>query len=265
MRPFALGNKNHVADAQAIWTAMQQPGMRTVAIKTESQQAVLAMHRMRSQLVKFRTAQVNALPVLLNEYGEAMPRGRSSAMKAIPEVLSRLVDRLPTVLIETLREQYQRIRDLDDQVQIIERRLKQWFDLEPECLRIAAIPGIGILGATAVVATMSDPSTFRSGREFSAWLGLVPRQVGTGGKVKLLGISKRGDPYLRTLLIQGAHAVMSRNKTSSSWIAQLCQRRPSNVVAVAMANKMARTLWALMAHQQTYQKDRMKLPPTLTA
>jgi len=252
VRPFAAGNKNDVADAQAIWTAMQQPGMKAVAVKTESQQAVLAMHRMRTQLVKFRTAQVNALRGLFGEYGEVMPVGRLSAMKAIPEVLGRLEDRLPTVLIETLREQFQRIHDLDGQVLMIEQRLKQWFEMEPECQRIAAIPGVGLLSATAAVATIGDPATFRSGREFAAWLGLVPRQVGTGGRVKLLGISKRGDTYLRTLLIHGARAVLARNKTPSPWVARLCERRPQNVVVVAMANKMARTLWALMAHQRTY-------------
>jgi transposase len=255
VRPFAMGNKNDVADAQAIWTAMQQPGMHTVAIKTESQQAVLALHRMREQCVKLRTAQVNALRGLLNEFGEVMPTGRLSAMKAIPEVLGRLQERLPSALIDTLREQHRRIHDLDEQVQAIEQRLKQYYDIEPECARIGAIPGIGLLTATAAVATMGDPMAFRSGRAFAAWLGLVPRQVGTGGKVKLLGISKRGDTYLRGLLIHGARAVLIHTKTPSTWLTQLRQRRPPNVVAVALANKMARTLWALMAHQRTYQKD----------
>lgn len=265
VRPFAVGNKNDVADAQAIWTAMQQPGMRTVAIKTESQQAVLALHRMRTQRVTFRTAQINALRGLFNEFGEVMPTGRPSAMKAIPAVLERLAERLPTVLIDTLREQVQRVRDLDAQVLTIERRLKRWFDIERACQRIAAIPGIGLLTATAAVATMGDPLAFRSGREFAAWLGLVPRQVGTGGKVKLRGISKRGDTYLRTLLIHGARAVLARNQAPSAWLTRLRARRPMNVVAVALANKMARTLWALMAHQRTYRKDYASPPPAVAA
>lgn len=264
VRPFVVGNKNDVTDAQAIWTAMQQPGLHTVAVKTESQQAVLALHRMRSQLVKFRTAQINALRGLLTEYGEVMPKGRQTAMKMIPGVLERLAERLPTVLIDTLREQYQRIGDLDDQARMIERRLQQWFELEPQCQRIAAIPGIGLLTATAAVATIGNPAAFHSGREFAAWLGLVPRQVGTGGKVKLLGISKRGDTYLRTLLIHGARSVLNRSKTLSPWALQLCARRPKNVVAVALANKMARTLWALMAHQRAYQ-NHDSLPSVLTA
>lgn len=253
VRPFAVGNKNDVADAQAIWTAMQQPGMRTVAVKTESQQAVLALHRMRAQLVAFRTAQVNALRGLFNEFGEAMPKGRQAAMKAIPAVLGRLTERLPSVLTETLREQYQRIQDFDGQVRVIEQRLQQWHDVEPECQRIRAIPGVGLLTATAAVAAMGDPTAFRSGREFAAWLGLVPRQVGTGGKVKLLGISKRGDTYLRTLLIGGARSVLAHHPDLSPWVVGLRQRRPMNVVVVALANKMARTLWALLAHRRAYQ------------
>jgi len=208
VRPFAVGNKNDVADARAIWMAVQQPGIRAVVVKTETQQAVLALHRMRQQLVKFRTAQMNGLRGLLAEYGEVMPRGRFALAKAIPLVLERLIDRLPAVLIETLREQYARIGQMGSQITDIERRLHLWHRSDEDCQRIAAIPGVGLLTATAAVATMGDPHAFRSGREFAAWLGLVPRQVGTGGQVRLLGISKRGDTYLRTLLIHGARSVL---------------------------------------------------------
>ncbi len=260
VRPFAGGNKNDVADARAIWIAVQQPGIKAVAIKTEAQQAVLALHRMRQQLVKFRTAQINALRGLLAEYGEVMPLGRDAVAKALPSVFARLVDRLPGVLIESLREQYTRIAQLDKEVSNIERRLREWHRDDESCRRITAIPGVGLLTATATVAAMGDPGAFSSGREFAAWLGLVPRQTGTGGRVKLLGISKRGDRYLRTLLIHGARSVLMTSKTPPAWAVNLATRRPLNVAVVALANKMARTLWALLAHQRVFQPEYVSRP-----
>lgn len=260
VRPFAGGNKNDMADARAIWVAVQQPGIKAVAIKTEAQQAVLALHRMRQQLVKFRTAQINALRGLLAEYGEVMPLGRDAVAKALPSVFARLVDRLPGVLIESLREQYTRIAQLDKEVSNIERRLREWHRDDESCRRITAIPGVGLLTATATVAAMGDPGAFSSGREFAAWLGLVPRQTGTGGRVKLLGISKRGDRYLRTLLIHGARSVLMTSKTPPAWAVNLAKRRPLNVAVVALANKMARTLWALLAHQRVFQPEYVSRP-----
>ena len=253
VRPFGRGNKNDSRDAEAIWTAVQQPGTKTVAVKTEEQQGILALHRMRQQLVKFRTAQINALRGLLTEYGEVMPRGRAGLRRDIPAVLERVSERLPAMVVETLREQWARVGDLDAEVDRIERRLTLWHRQNVASRRIAAIPGVGVLSATAVVATMGDPAAFRSGREFAAWLGLVPRHTGTGGRVRMLGISKRGDRYLRTLLIHGARSVLARGKLPSAWQLRLSQRRPSNVVAVALANKMARTIWALLAHDRPYE------------
>ena len=171
VKPFVTGNKNDAADARAIWTAVQQPGIKTVAIKTEAQQAILALHRMREQLVKFRTAQINSLRGLLTEYGEVMPVGRSGLRKALPDVLARLDKRLPTMLIEGLREQWARVLELDTQVKAIESRLRQWFREDDACQRVAEIPGVGLLTATAIVARMGSPDTFKSGREFAAWLG----------------------------------------------------------------------------------------------
>ena len=212
VRPFGRGNKNDSRDAEAIWTAVQQPGTKTVAVKTEEQQGILALHRMRQQLVKFRTAQINALRGLLTEYGEVMPRGRAGLRRDIPAVLERVSERLPAMVVETLREQWARVGDLDAEVDRIERRLTLWHRQNVASRRIAAVPGVGVLSATAVVATMGDPAAFRSGREFAAWLGLVPRHTGTGGRVRMLGISKRGDRYLRTLLIHGARSVLARGK-----------------------------------------------------
>ena len=231
-----------------------------VSVKSEEQQAVLALHRMREQLVKFRTAQINGLRGLLTEYGEVMPQGRAGIKRDIPGALGRLADRLPAIVIETLREQYARLGELDEQISQIERRLRQWQREDSATQRIAAIPGVGLLSATAAVATMGDAKAFKSGREFAAWLGLVPRQTGTGGRVRLLGISKRGDKYLRTLLIHGARAVLTHSKSPPEWLAELVKRRPKNVAVVAMANKMARTIWALTAHERAYQSGYVSQP-----
>jgi transposase len=260
VRPFVGGNKSDVHDARAIWTAVQQPNVKAVAVKTEEQQAILALHRMRSQLVKFRTAQINGLRGLLTEYGEVMPQGKAGIKQGIVEAFQRLADRLPAMVIDTLREQWVRIGTLDTQIGEIERRLKVWHKEDPACQRIAEIPGVGLLTATAAVATMGDANAFKSGREFAAWLGLVPRQTGTGGRIKLLGISKRGDTYLRTLLIHGARSVLTHAKAPTPWMTELRQRRPLNVAVVALANKMARTIWALLAHERTYQKGFVSQP-----
>jgi len=260
VRPFVGGNKNDAADARAIWTAVQQPGIKTVAVKSEAQQAVLALHRMRQQLVKSRTAQINALRGLLTEYGEVMPVGRTGVVRQLPGALARLAERLPGMLIETLREQFARILVLDEQIKQIEERLRQWHREDSATQRIAAIPGVGLLTATAAVATIGDARAFSSGREFAAWLGLVPRQSGTGGRVRLLGISKRGDTYLRTLLIHGARAVLTRSKAPSEWLTNLTRRRARNVAIVALANKMARTIWALLAHERAYQPGYVSQP-----
>ncbi len=170
---------------------------------------------MRQQLVKFRTAQINGLRGLLAEYGEVMPQGKMEIRKGISKALQCLAERLPAVLIDTLGEQFERIGKLDAQVAAIERRLRQWHQDDLASQRIGAIPGVGLLTATAAVATMGDARVFRSGREFAAWLGLVPRQSGTGGRVKLLGISKRGDAYLRTLLIHGARSVLATSQSAA--------------------------------------------------
>jgi len=246
VKAFVCGNKDDAADARAIWMAVQQPDVKAVVIKTEEQQAVLALHRMRQQLVKFRTAQVNNLRGLLTEYGEVMPQGRRGMQRDVPDVLGRLQVRLPALLIDTLREQYARLAELDTQIKQIEQRLSRWHRENEACKRIAAIPGVGLLSATAAIALIGDGKSFKSGREFAAWLGLVPRHTGTGGKIRLLGISKRGDVYLRTLLIHGARASVLCGKAPSEWLKNMLKRRPKNVVIVALANKIARTIWALV-------------------
>jgi transposase len=261
VKAFVSGNKNDAADARAIWLAVQQSGVKAVAVKTEAQQAVLALHRMRQQLVKFRTMQSNGLRGLLTEYGEVMAVGRAALNRAIPDVLARLNDRLPVILIDTLREQWDMLGKLDGQIAQIEQRLLAWMQQDKACKTIAEIPGVGLLTATAAVATMGDAKAFKSGREFAAWLGLVPAQTGTGGRVRLLGISKRGDTYLRTLLIHGARSVLAHVKEPSTWLQEIGKRRPPNVVAVALANKTARTIWALLAHDRQYDSTHVSARP----
>lgn len=258
VKAFVMGNKNDAADARAIWMATQMPS-KAVAVKTEAQQAVLALHRIREQKVKFRTAQVNSLRGLLTEYGEVMGKARAALDKAMPGVLETLTDRLPAMLIDSLREQWNGLADLDRQIADIERRLRTWMKEDKACKAVAEIPGVGLLTATAAVATMGDPKSFRSGREFAACIGIVPRQTGTGGKVQLGGISKRGDTYLRTLLIHGARSVLTHAKEPGPWVEQISKRRPPNVVTVALANKMARTIWAVLAHDQPYEKGHVSV------
>lgn len=253
IRPFVQNNKTDAADARAIWTAAQQPERRTVAVKTEAQQAVLALHRMRAQLVKSRTAQVNQLRGLLYEFGVTLRGGRQAGVHQIRERLAELEGLVPALLFEAIKEQLERLGRLDDDIEGIERRLASWHRQDPACQAIAEIPGIGVLTATALVATLGDAGTFRSGREFAAFIGLVPRQSGTGGVVRLGAISKRGDPYLRTLLIHGARAVAFSAKDKGPWVEALLQRRPTNVAIVALANKMARTAWAILAHGRKYE------------
>ncbi|WP_028232601.1 IS110 family RNA-guided transposase [Paraburkholderia mimosarum] len=260
VKAFNIRNKKDPADARAIWLAVQQPG-KPVAVKTEMQQAMLALHRMREQLVKFRTMQINALRGLLTEYGEVMGKGRPALDRAMPDVLARVADRLPAALTDTLREQWNGLSALDAQIAAIERRMREWKKEDRDVRAIAEIPGVGLLTATAAVATIGDAKTFRSGREFAASTGLVPKQVGSGGKLMLLGISKRGDTYLRTLLIHGARSVVSSPKQNDPWIEQMKKRRPMNVVIVALANKMARTIWAILAHGRSYQEGYVSTKP----
>ncbi len=254
IRPFVQTNKTDAADARAIWTAVQQPGMRTVAAKNEDQQAMLGLHRIRSQLTKFRVMQVYQLRSLLYEFGVVLRTGRQAALAELRNRIVEVEQSVPGVLMEALKEQLARIAALDEQIALLEKRIGSWHKQEAACRAIAAIPGIGPLTATALVATIGDARTFKSGRELASFIGLVPQQHGTGGKLRLGHISKRGDPYLRTLLIHGARAVLFGSKTPNPWTEALLGRRPPNVAVVALANKMARTAWAVLAHDRPYQR-----------
>lgn len=262
IRPFVQTNKTDAADARAIWTAVQQPEMRTVAAKTEDQQAMLSLHRMRALLIKFRTMQVNQLRGLLYEFGVTFRAGRRAGLAEIRARMAELVDALPAVMVHSLQDQLRRIDALEQEIDRLEQRMGVWQKQEVACRAIAEVPGIGRLTATALVAMVGDAKTFKSGREFASFLGLVPRQSGTGGKIRLGSISKRGDPYIRTLLIHGAQSVMYHAKEPTAWQREIRGRRPANVAAVAVANKMARTAWAILAHGRAYQKDHVSVKPT---
>jgi transposase len=260
VRPFVKGNKTDAADAQAIWEAAQRPGMRFVAVKSEEQQAVLGLHRLREQRVKTRSMLVNQLHGLMGEYGVSLPKGWAVMLKQAVAALRSEAQAhpIPELLRTALLEQIEQIRALSEQIKALERQIGAWQRRAEDCQRIAAIPGVGLLTATAAVATMGDARAFRSGREFAAFVGLVPRHSGTGGRVKLLGISKRGDRYLRTLLIHGARTVLNWQRQPGRpldpWLKGLLARRAPNVVVVALANKMARMIWALLAHGRTFQR-----------
>lgn len=254
VRPFVKTNKTDAADARAIWGAVQRPEMKFVALKSEAQQGVLSLHRMREQLVKMRTMQTNQLRGLLYEFGADLPQGRQKGMARVGDELARLEGSLSGTVIEAVRDQLKRIEGLDKDIADIEKKLTAWKKEEKSAKKLMEIPGVGLLTATAAVAMIGDAKAFNSGREFAAFVGLVPRQSGTGGRVKLLGISKRGDVYLRTLLIHGARSVITRQKEREPWLDKLLARRPFNAVAVALANKMARTIWALLAHDREYQR-----------
>ena len=270
VRPFVKTNKTDAADAEAIWTASAQPGMRFVALKSEEQQAVLSLHRVRAQMVKVRTMQSHQVRGLLYEFGVIAPRGWQALLaKAVPVLADESSCPVPGLLRGELLQQLEGLRALTRRIAELERQIGSWQRRESECQRIAAIPGVGRLSATAILATIGDARTFRSGREFAAFLGLVPRQSGTGGRVKLLGISKRGDPYLRTLLIHGARAVLNwqgrAGRPADPWLQALLARRPKNVAIVALANKMARTIWALLAHGRAFDRGWGKSATTAPA
>jgi len=260
VKAFLLRDKTDAMDAQAIWVAAQQPHIKPVPIKTKRQQACLALHSMRRQLMKMRVMQTNALRGILAEFGIDLPVGHIQLLKRIQGELAKAQqdDRLPTDLLLSVQEQLKRIDGLQADIDHISQRLRAMIQEDRQMQAIQEIPGVGDLTASALVAAVGDFSTFKSGRQFASWVGLTPRQVGTGGRTQQLGISKRGDTYLRTLLIAGARAVIARAE-KSGWITRLLERRHYNVVVVALANKMARTAWAILA--KGFAFDRLKWNP----
>jgi len=255
--PFVKSNKNDAVDAEAICEAAQRPNMRFVAIKTVEQQDIQATHRMRSLTVERRTAQVNQVRGLLLEYGIDVPQGRAALMRRLPEILEDAANGLSERFRAELNTVLEELRHLDEQVAHYDTQIQAIAQNDETVQRLMTIPGIGALVATALVAAVGeDVGLFRNGRGLAAWLGLVPRQHSTGGRERLLGISKRGDVYVRQLLIHGARAVMRwverKEDATSRWASALKSRRHTNIAVVAMANKIARVAYAVMRTGKPY-------------
>ncbi len=259
VKPYVKSNKNDAADAEAICEAVQRPNMRFVPIKEIEQQDIQSIHRMRSLVVARRTAQINQIRGLLLEYGIAVPKGRSKLLKRLPEILEDAENGLTDLFREELFGLYEELHHLGERIAHYDEKITQMARSDERAQRLQTIPGIGPMIATALLAAIGDSQAFNNGRELAAWLGLVPRQHSTGGKPTLLGISKRGDVYLRQLIIHGARSVLSRveGKTdrNSQWAAALEQRRHTNIAVVAMANKMVRIAYALLKNGERYCVD----------
>jgi len=262
VKPFVKSNKNDAVDAEAICEAVQRPGMRFVGIKSVEQQDIQSIHRIRSQLVKNRTAQVNQIRGLLMESGIVLPQGRAQVLKRLPEILEDADNGLSDRFRDLLNELKNELQGLDDRIEGYDQAICEIAQGSEAAGLLMSIPGIGVLTATALLACISDVNCFRNGRELAAFLGLVPRQHSTGGKPRLLGISKRGDVYLRTLLIHGARSVIQsvdkKQDRTSRWATDLMQRRGKNIATVALANKMARTVFALLSQGKVYSVDALK-------
>jgi len=258
VKPFVKRNKNDAVDAEAICEAVTRPNMPTVPIKNAEQQAILSVHRARQGFVKARTAQANQIRGLLAEYGITIPQGISHIAKRVPEIIEDGENDLPGSFRLLIQRLVDHLKELDRQVGELETEIQLWHRDNAASQKLAKIPGIGPMTASAMVASIGDARNFKDGRQLAAWLGIVPRQHSTGGKSTLLGISKRGDTYLRTLLIHGARAVIrvaERKPDAGPWLKSLLARRNKNVAAVALANKNARTIWALLAHDREYETD----------
>ena len=258
VKPYVKTNKNDAADAEAICEAVGRPNMRFVTKKTVEQQASLSIHRARQGFVKARTAQGNQIRGLLSEFGIIIPIGIRAIFKRAPEILEDAENGLPGAMRQLIERLTDNLKEMDRQVNELEVKIQLWHNANAASLMLAKIPGLGPITASAIVATVGDAKEFENGRQLAAWLGLVPRQHSTGGKQNLLGISKRGDTYLRTLLIHGARAVIrfAENKAEPNvWLTKLMARRNKNVAAVALANKNARIIWAVLTTGKPYEAD----------
>ncbi|MDL9998322.1 IS110 family transposase [Variovorax sp. J22P240] len=255
VKPYVKTNKNDAADAEAICEAVGRPNMRFVPVKNVEQQAVLALHRVRQGFVRARTAQANQIRGLLGEFGIIIPQGIGYIATRVPGLIEDAANELPGAFRLLVQRLLDHLKELDRQVEELEAKIQAWHRGSELSCRLAQVPGIGPITASALVASIGDAKNFDSGRQVAAWLGLVPKQHSSGGKASLLGMSKRGDTYLRTLLIHGARSVIYRvcqKAESCGWIAAVVNRRNKNVAAVALANKNARIVWALLAHDRHF-------------
>ena len=258
VKAYVKTNKNDMADAEAICEAVSRPNMRFVAMKSVEQQAILSVHRARQGFVRARTAQANQIRGLLSEFGIVIPQGIGAIAKRVPEILEDGENGLPGTMRNLIERLTENLKEMDRQAKELEAQIQIWHREHAASRKLAEIPGLGPITESAIVATVGDAREFKNGRQLAAWMGLVPKQNSSGGKQNLLGISKRGDTYLRTLMIHGARAVIrfAENKAEpESWLRKLMGRRNKNVAAVALANKNARIVWALLAKDRMFRPD----------
>ena len=255
VKPYRKNDKNDGNDAEAICEAVQRPSMRFVPIKSPEQQAELAVHRIRRRLMGERTALINQMRGLLAEFGLVLAQGATHVRSKLPALLENSSESLPPLALELFRDLYEELVQLEQRIGAYDRRVERLYRGNSVCQRLGQLEGIGALTATAFVATVAHAAQFKNGRQCAAWLGLTPKQDSTGGKTRLLGITKRGDVYLRTLLVHGARSIMrhtsKQDDPKSRWVEQLRKRRGENIAAVALAAKHARILWALMVRGES--------------
>ena len=258
VKPYVKRSKNDAADAAAICEAVTRPSMRFVSVKGTEQQSVLMLHRARELLVRQRTMLINALRAHMAEFGIVAPVGVPQVKKLLRIIADTDDARLPSLARTCLDGLARQFLSLDKEINAAEKRIHAWHRSNEVSRRLETIPGIGPIIASALAASITDPEVFKNGRELAAWIGLVPRQNSTGGKQRLGKISKQGDQYLRWLLVAGAMSVIMhakrRGTTYRPWLADIIARKPTKVAAVALANKTARIVWALLRHGGTYQK-----------
>jgi transposase len=256
VKPYVKSNKNDAADAEAICEAMARPGMRFVPVKSVQQQDIQAIHRVRASLVEQRSAKSNQIRGLVAEYGLVAPRELLHLRRALPRWLEDDGNGLTMSFRQLLHGLQKELFELDERIAELDREIEQIARSEPAAKRLMQLRGVGPIIATAMLATVGDARQFRNGRQMSASLGITPRQCSSGGKERLLGISKRGDAYLRSLLIHGARAVIRTARTKddplSRWVTRIADRRHPNVAAVALANKTARIAWAMLNRGTNY-------------
>lgn len=257
VKPYVKGNKNDRNDAEAIYEASRRASMTYVPVNSIEQQDMQMVHRIRSQLIRERTALINQIRGLLSEYGIVMNKNAATVRQQVPGILADERNELTLLSREMIGEQYERLAELDERIARYDQRILLTSSQSPLCRKIEKVPGIGPVTATALVAAVGTAREFKRGRHLAAWLGLVPKEASSGGKQHLLGISKRGDIYLRMLLIHGARSVVVRAEGKddplSQWINGIRKRKGLNVAAVALANKNARVLWVLLSSDQEYR------------
>ena len=258
VKPFLKGHKNDYRDAEAIAEAVQRPTMHFVSIKTPEQMDLLALHRVRSRLVGQRTGVINQIRGFLLERGITVRQGPMPLRKALPEILSASSDALSPRMINLIGELIQDWRRLDERIAAVSSEIEALAKQDASCQRLMSVPGIGPIISSAVVAAIGNGAGFKQGRDFAAWLGLIPRQESTGDRTILGKISKRGNKYVRTLFVQAAHVVLARRPSTAMqglwpWIERASKRLHRNMLAIALANKLARIAWAVLARGQAYQ------------